>query len=223
MQPQRRHRSAKRKTGPAAGLLALSILLAGPGWAQEGVQSEDLVNIVVLSDSVVAINPRTGPVAQLDLDLGEYVVGVRGSGQIGIAATNRRLLGISTRSATWAELRYRISEVVQPVRVVIADRVALVPFAGRLVALSADSPTWQEFRLSPEEHIERAASGENLVLVVTRRRAVAFGRSGFVAQALTPRERIRGLSIDDHSIALTTTYRVLIFQSGARNWTWIRE
>jgi hypothetical protein len=209
------------RRGLAAVLLAL---LNGQARAQgEGVRTEDLVSVLALDQRVLAVNPVTGPVAEIDLELGERVLGVRSRGQIGVAATNRRLLGISRRTATWAELRYRVSESPSPDDLLVGDRIALVRLQTRLVGLTSGAPTWQALGISPGEQLVRFQAGANLAAVVTDRRAIAFGRTGFVEEFLTPREEIRRAVIDDQSISLHTSYRVLVFQSGARGWTWVRD
>jgi hypothetical protein len=60
--------------------------------------------------------------------------------------------------------------------------------------------------------------------VVTDRRAIGFAEgSGFVAEPLGATERLERATADDRSVQIVTSNRVLVFQQGARRWTWIRN
>jgi hypothetical protein len=215
--------AAVRRLRASAAALLIALAPAAAAAQGEGVRSEDLVTVLALDRRVLAINPVTGPVAEIHLELGERVIGVLSGGQVGVAATDRRLLGISSRTASWAELRYRISESPRPEDLVVRDRLALVNLGTRLVGLTSSAATWQALGIPPGETVQEVEASTNLALIVTDRRAIAFGRTGFVEQVLSPREQIVGTVLDDQSIALRTSYRVLVFQSGARRWSWVQD
>ncbi len=210
--------------------LALALALAAGGTAagDEQVRPEDVVSVIALEQRLLAISPATGPAAELDLELGEEVLEVRSRGLLGIAATDRRVVGISSGSGSWIELRYRVHERASepggaPGRLHLADRIALVVLPQRLVALGSGQGSWQTVSIGPGEQIVEVRTSANVASVVTSRRAIGFSRhSGFVEVALSPRERVRRTTLDDRSAALVTTHRVLVFQDGGR-WTWLHD
>ena len=184
----------------------------------------DVVSIIALDRRVLAVNPTTGPVAETPLAVNEVPLAQRTQGRMGVAATNRRLLGITSRSAVWAELRLRVSEGnIQP-ELVVEDRLALVRLADRVAGITSASPVWHSAELAGDEYVREIVSGAQVAAVVTDRRAIGFAAgSGFVAESLGSTERLLRSSTDDHSVQLVTSSRVLVFQKGARRWTWVRD
>lgn len=206
-------------------LAALLVALPWPGAAdnRDGVDA-DVVSIVPLEHRVLAVNPVTGPVAETDLAVNETFLGYRTSGRLGVAATSRRLLGITSRSAVWAELKLRVSEGDREPEMVVEDRVALVQLPKRIAGITSVSPIWHDVELASDEEVRQIVSAAQVAAVITDRRAIGFAQgSGFVAEPLAATERLERSSADDRSVQIVTSNRVLVFQQGARRWTWIRN
>ena len=210
----------------ARWLAVLLLVLPWIGSADPDGDSPDadVVSIVALERRVLAVNPTTGPVAETPLALNEVLLAHRAQGRMGIAATNRRLLGITSRSAVWAELRLRVSEGDDEPELVVEDRLALVRLQDRIAGITSASPVWHSAELAGDEDVLEIVSAAQVAAVVTDRRALGFAAgSGFVAEALGSTERLLRSSADDHSIQLVTSTRVLVFQRGSRRWTWVRD
>jgi hypothetical protein len=207
------------------GAVVLALLGAARATADlEDLEPQDIVNLVSLEDRLLAVNPATGAVAEVDLELGERLIEMRSRGLVGVALTSRRLLGITSRSAVWAELRYRVTEGDGAFPLHLSDRVALVELPHRLAALAPGSGGWQELSVGPSEQLVRIDSSARIITIVTSRRAIGYSRrSGFVEVSLSPREQVERASLDDRSAALITSHRVLIFQAGGRGWSWLRD
>jgi hypothetical protein len=208
-----------------AWLVLLLLALPGSGAADPDDELDaDVVSIVPLERRVLAVNPVTGPVAETALDLNESVLAFRTSGRLGVAVTNRRLLGITSRSAVWAELRLRVSEADHDPELVVEDRLALVRLPARVAGITSASPIWHHVELAGDERVLELVSAAQVAAIVTDRRAIGFAAgSGFVAEPLGSTERLERSSADDRSIQLVTSSRVLVFQRGARRWTWVRD
>lgn len=207
-------------------LAALLLASPWPGAADPrgDAVDADVVSIVPLERRVLAVNPVTGPVAEIALAVNEVFLGYRTRGRLGVAATSRRLLGITSRSAVWAELRLRVSEGQHEPELVVEDRVALVRLPARIAGITSVSPVWHEVELAGDERVREIVSAAQVAAVVTDRRAIGFAQgSGFVAEPLSPSERLERSSADDRSVQLVTSNRVLVFQQGARRWTWVRD
>jgi hypothetical protein len=207
-------------------LAALLLVLPWSGSADPDDDSldADVVSIVALERRVLAVNPTTGPVAETPLAVNEVLLAQRARGRIGVAATNRRLLGITSRSAVWAELRLRVSESDDQPELVVEDRLALVRLEDRIAGITSASPVWHSVELAGDEQVREIVSAAQVAAVVTDRRALGFAAgSGFVAEPLGSTERLLRSSADDRSVQLVTSSRVLVFQKGARRWTWVRD
>ena len=207
-------------------LAALLVALPWPGVAdnRDGSVDADVVSIVPLEHRVLAVNPVTGPVAEIDLAVNETFFGYRTRGRLGVAATSRRLLGITSRSAVWAELKLRVSEGNEEPQMVVEERVALVQLRQRIAGITSVSPVWIDVELASDEEVRQIVSAAQVAAVVTDRRAIGFAQgSGFVTEPLAASERLESSSADDRSVQLVTSSRVLVFQQGSRRWTWVRN
>jgi len=209
----------------APWLTVLLLTLPWAGFADDGESADtDQVSIVSLERRVLAVNPVTGPVAETPLAVNEVLLAQRAQGRIGVAVTNRRLLGITSRSAVWAELRLRVREGDDQPELVVEDRLALVRLDGRIAGITAAGPVWHAVELARDERVLEIVSAARVAAVVTDRRVLGFATgSGFVAESLGSTERLLRSSADDRSVQLVTSSRVLVFQSGARRWTWVRD
>lgn len=202
------------------GLLALA-LFETPIAAASDLRSEpeDRIDVISVDRRVLAVN-ADGGLPELDLEIGEEVTGTRSVGLVGVAATNTRLLGITSESGSWRELRLRVSERRNlPERIHVGDRVALAVLGGRIAALALGSTGWNELPLTPREKVEHAKAGANVAGVATQLRAIGFSASsGFVSITLRPSEEVQASSVKDSSIVLTTNVRILIFREGSGIW-----
>lgn len=204
----------------AHGALLAAVALAGPAAAQTGVPVEDRIDLVRVDRRLLAVD-ADGSTLEVDLELGERVLDLRSDGRVGIATTSARLLGVTTRSASWRELRLRVEErAAGPPAIHLGQRVAVVPLTSRLAALGAESSSWQEIELGPRESIDQLLIDANVAVAVTSRRLIGFAvaSGGFVEEPLSPQERIEAASHQESSVALTTSRRLLVFRSGALRW-----
>jgi hypothetical protein len=207
-----------------AALLLFALPWRGAADSRGDSLDADVVSIVPLERRVLAVNPVTGPVAETQLGLNEAFLGYRTHGRLGVAATNRRLLGITSRSAVWAELRLRVSEAEHEPEMVVEERVAVVRLPSRIAGITSASPVWHDVELTGDEYVREIVSAAQVAAVVTNRRVLGFAAgSGFVSEPLGANERLERSSADDRSVQLVTSDRVLVFQQGARRWTWVRN
>jgi hypothetical protein len=189
-----------------------------------GLEIEDRIDLVEVDRRLLAVNTDRGRVSQVDLRSTERVISLRSGGIVGVASTDQRLLGVTTRSSGFQEVDLRLTE--RGFKTLhVSDRLALVPLETRLLGLTAGSSVWTELGLLPGEIPVRVAIESEVGLCVTPRRAIALsGRGGgFVETSLTPKEEIEEASLEERSITLRTTYRVLVYQSGSDRWTEIRR
>ncbi len=199
-------------------MAALALAVAAPAQG---------IDLIELDRRILAVNGAAGGlVAKVELRLQEQVLGLESQGLLGVATTTQRLLGYSSRSRVPAELRYRVSERPDgPSGLWVRDRVALAVFKARLVAFGAETGSWLELALSPEEHPVEVFAEENLVAITTPRRAIAFSpdTGGFVEVGLSPREVIEQVSVQEASVSLVIPRRLLVFRAGDTIWTAIRR
>ena len=188
---------------------------------QRRSEPEDRIDVISVDRRVLAVNANGG-LPELDLEIGEEVTDTQSDGLVGVAATNTRLLGITSESGSWRELRLRVSErraLDRGDRIHVGDRVALAVLDERIAALALGSTGWNELALTPREEVEHAKVGANVAGVATQLRAIGFSaRSGFVSISLRPNEEIQASSVKDSSIVLTTNVRLLIFREGSGIW-----
>jgi hypothetical protein len=206
------------------GALLAGALCAAPtfGVFKPGLEIEDQLDVLEVDRRLISVNAASGAIVETNLEIGERVLRIESQGLVGVAATNARLLGITAKSRRFKPLRYRIEErEALPDAVHVADRVVLVPFPHRVVALAATSAAWSQLSLGSREQLRTVVADANLGAVVTDRRAVAFSHAsgGFVGVALSPKEYIESLSLEESSVTLVTSRRVLIFRAGAPLWT----
>lgn len=171
---------------------------------------------------LIAVVGADSPAVETDLELGESVIALRSRGFVGVIATNRRLLAVHSRSAGFAELRYRIAEKpVDADAIHVLDRLALVELHTRLVGFSAELGIWVGIGLGPGEHPRKIDADGNIAAVVTPRRAIAFSSrsKGFVEEPLSPEEDVERASISDASVTLVLPHKILIFRAGDSRWS----
>jgi hypothetical protein len=206
-----------------AAAIALVSLASAVAFAEprEGVRPEDRVDVVEVDRQLLAVRAgrRASAVVAVNLELGETVLAYESRGLVGVATTSSRLLGVTSGSSGWHELRYRIRERAEPPQEFeLGDRIALVALPNRLAGLAPGGTGWIEFQLGPGEVPVRTSARTNVAVAVTARRAIALSaKSGFVSITLFPEESA-SISVDDSTATLTTDRRVLVFRSGDLAW-----
>jgi hypothetical protein len=205
----------------AATLLAglLGVPAAGSALEDEGLQLEDRLDLLTLDRRLLAVSAESGRVLEVSLRPSERVLALESRGVIGVAATKYRLLGVTSESANWQEIRLRVGETA-PEQLHVSERLALVALENRLLALPRETGIWSELELFPGEVPVRLAVESGVGLCVTGRRAIAVSDKGggFVSTRLTPRETIEQVSLGTRSVTLQTRFRLLIFRSGSTRW-----
>jgi hypothetical protein len=195
-------------------LAAALLVAAGVAGAdsREGVRPEDRIDVTVVDRQLLAIRAGdASAVVSVDLELGETVLASRSRGLVGVALTSVRLLGVTSGSSGWHELRYRVRERESP--------PAEFELQNRLAGLAPGGTGWIELQLGLGEAPVSTHSRTNVAVAVTARRAVALSaRSGFVSVPLAPEENRPSVSLEDSSATLTTSRRVLVFRSGDLAW-----
>ncbi len=194
---------------------------AGADGTHEGVRPEDRIDVLEVDRRLLAVRAGGGrALVSVELELGETVHATRSQGLIGVASTSSRLLGVTSESSGWHELRYRVRErAAEPPGFEVRDRIAVVALATRVAALASGATSWAEVELGPGEGTPSLHADANVAVALTPRRAIAFSRrSGFVQEPLDPKELPASLSLQDSSATLTTTRRVLVFRSGDVEW-----
>jgi len=183
---------------------------------------EDQVDVTQVDRHLIGIAGSGFPTVETDLELGEYVIALRSHGFVGVIATNRRLLALHSRSANFAELRYRIAEKpVEPDAIHVYEHIAIVELATRLVGFSPQAGIWISLGLGPNEHPREISAEANIAAIVTPRRAIGFSSrsSGFVEEPLGPTEDVESASLTDVTVTLVLPHKILIFRAGDNRWS----
>ena len=148
-----------------------------------GDRPEDRVTLTHVDNRLIAVTAAGFAAVLTQLELGEAIIDLRARGNVGVAVTSRRLLAIQARAANFTEVRYRVSER-PPVDgdLLVRDRLVVAAFPSRTSLLAADRRL-AAVRPGPGEKPIDMIGEENVAVVVTPRRAVAFSplSSGFVA------------------------------------------
>ena len=183
---------------------------------------EDQVDVTQVDRHLIAVVGTGFAAVETDLELGESVIALRSKGYVGVIATNRRLLAVASRSASFAELRYRIREKpVDESAIHVLDRVAVAELETRLVGFSPELATWVSIGLGPGEHPRQIEADGNIATLITPRRAIAFSNrsKGFVEEPLSPLEDVERASISDASVTLVLPHKILIYKAGDSRWS----
>lgn len=211
----------------AAGLLALPVRpglapVAPPSaLAAEGDTPEiaDQLQLVVLKREILAIDARGGSQITGDLEIGEEVQWTGTRGRVGVALTDRRLLAVSTRSASWQSVRYRRTESV-PDTPLLGARVALAATRVRLIGFDGGSGNLLLRSIGPNESLVDRAVDQNVAVAVTDRRVLGLSpfRGGFFEASLRLGERYEGVTTASDSATVQTSERLLIFRAPTGTW-----
>jgi hypothetical protein len=218
---QRRHCSRRAALACAIQVLLLaalpaSRLSAGPA----DVPLEDLLQIVVTSRELLAIDAEGGGDTPERLELDERVLWSTSRGRVGVALTDRRMLAVGTGSAAWQSTRYLRGES-RPHHAELGDRVALITTDRRILGFNGGSGNLVEQSIGPRERVLRTSVSANLALVVTDRRALALSpfSGGFFEAPLRLGESVLRLVTSSDVATLTTSHRLLVFRGRAGAWS----
>jgi hypothetical protein len=173
----------------------------------------------VLPREVVAIDAVGGGQLGERLEIGERVLYAKQRGRVGVVVTDRRLLAVTSGSASWQEARYRNGEA-PPADVALGDRVALVVTPVRAIGFDGRSGNLVEATLGPQEVVRDSAVGQNVAVVVSDRRAlgVSAARGGFFEVRIRLGERLAGLTALADTVTLQTSRRLLVFRGPSGSW-----
>ena len=204
-------------------LLCLAPLLPNPLHAQgfgsfDEVPLTDLLEVLVLEGEVLAIDASGGGQLSQALHLQEEVLWTGARGRIGLVITSERLLAVSLGSASWSEQRFERTEQ-RPGHALLGDRVGLVVTNNRALGFESGSGQIFEYRLGPRESVLATRAGENVLVVVTSRKALGLSpRGGFAEIRLQLKEELRGVSVRSNVATVRTNRRLLIFRGPSRSW-----
>jgi len=193
--------------------------LAPPARADENTPIYDLLEVLVQDRQLLAINAETGNQVTAQLELGEHVLYTRNRGRVGIAVTNRRMLGVATISGFWQSERFRRREP-PPGDAVLGDRVALLVTPQRVLGFVGRTGNFSQANLGPRERLVDDAVGANVLVAVTARRALGLSadRGGFFEIPIFVDERIQSLSAFANHVTLQTFQRLLVFRGPSGAW-----
>jgi hypothetical protein len=206
-----------------SSLLLLAFALAPQTYAQgfgtlDAVPLTDLLEVVVLEGEILAIDANGGGQLSEELHLHEEVVWTGAQGSIGLVITNERLLAVSLGSSAWSEARFERTEV-RPTHALLGDRVGLVVTNTRALGFQSGSGQLSEYRLGPRESVLATRAGENVLVVVTSRKAIGLSPSGgFAEMRLQLKEELRHVSVRSNVATVRTSRRLLIFRGPSRSW-----
>lgn len=218
------HRCPKRGRWRAALGLLVGIALPGSppasGQLRPGeVPLEDVLEIVQLKHSLLAIDAEAGGQKRIDLELGEKVVLLRSRGRVGFVATDRRMLAVGTASAAWRQERYQIGEQGPP-RVALGDRVALLVTNLRVLGFNNRDSHFTEYRIGPNEQFLASYAGANAAVALTNRNALGLSPrfANFSSTDFQLRERIVDVSPRANLATIRTDRRLLIYRAPSGTW-----
>ncbi len=205
-------------------LSALFAALLGAAAAGAQVRSdetplEDVLEIIVLDRSLLAIDAQGGGSTRVELELNEQVLWQRSRGLVGVVLTDRRILAVGASSAAWQGRRLRRTET-PPQGAVLGDRVAIVSTEDRVLGFTTTSGNLLEYRLGPNELLVASDAGANVVTALTSRHALGLstGPGGFIPFDIQAREQILSISPRANLVTVRTNRRLLIFRGPTSSW-----
>lgn len=201
-----------------SGALSVSAA-AGAGQRLPQSPLADLLELVILKRELLAIDAESGGQTTQKLELGERVVWSASRGRVAVVLTDRRILAIGTRNASWQSERYRASEI-PPSAAVLGDRVALILTNLRVLGFDGGSGNLIERTIGPHESILSSGVGENVVVVATDRRALGLSpfNGGFFETRLRLGEDLQSVSVLANHATLATSRRLLTFRASTGTW-----
>lgn len=184
------------------------------------------VKIKVFEDKLLAIDSLTGRTISEKLGPGEAVESYKAKGVVGVAATNRRIMGFSARSGSWASQRLFGKEALLEEGVRVSDWLGLVVTTYKAYVFDPEGGSWIAASLTSFDFPLKYYLGENIGLVVTRQRALGFS-------SLTPNkiwqsvdfrtnDPVLDISVGDNIATLDTRNKLLVFNGLTGSWS-VRE
>jgi hypothetical protein len=171
------------------------------------------VSVRVLDRDVVAIRAGSSDSHLLPLEPGERVLSHEAHGRIGIAVTDRRVVGFTSASG-WTERRLRVSEAT-PSRAKVGARVAIFLTSQRAIGFDGH---WREANFSFQEDTIVSEVKEGTAVIVTNLRALGLSEtsSGFHPIPMRAGEVVESAIALDTTAEVRTSERVLRFSG---SWT----
>ena len=209
----------------AATAALLACTLASPGRAFEEFDPRsqtplsDILEIIALPRTLLAVDATTGGEVEEDLELGETILWQKTRGRIGAVITDRRLLMVATNSGSWQTTRFGQGEE-PPASVLLGDRVAAVTTRRRALGFDGGSGNLVESSIGPREVVKEIVVGENVAVILTDRRALGLSpfAGGFFPVSIQLGERIESVVAKANLATITTQRRLLIFRTGTGDW-----
>ncbi len=226
------HRLRALRRATLAGTAAPTMLamlaclaLAAPTHAFEEFDPQsqtplsDILEIIVLPRSVLAVDATSGGTREATLELGEKIRWHETRGRVGAVITDRRLLLVATNSASWQTTRFGQGED-PPDSVKLGDRVAAVVTRRRALGFDGGSGNLVEASLGPREVVQEIAVGDNVAVIRTDRRALGLSpfAGGFFPVSIRLGERVESVVAKANLATITTRQRLLIFRAGTGTW-----
>jgi hypothetical protein len=101
----------------------------------------------------------------------------------------------------------------------VPKQVDLVVDGDRLVASNVPFSRFDTFTLDAQEHVQKTAVGQAVIVVVTNQRMIAYGvLSGWRAIDRFPDEKIESVSAQDYGGLIVTSRRLLNFNGQSGVW-----
>lgn len=203
--------------------LLLPLLLATSAHARftgvPDVPLLDQIEISVLGHDLVAFGASGGEVRER-LFLNEQVLWSASRGALGVVITDQRVLAVGIGSATWQQSRYERGEP-PPLAAQLGDLVALVTTPRRALGFNAETGTLLEYRLGPQEYVQRSGVGAQVGVVVTNRSALGLSpvRDTFQVQDLRIHEQLEGVDARAALATVRTSDRMLVFRGNTGAWS----
>jgi len=180
----------------------------------------DLVDIVVRKREVLAVEPSArGIIQRTPLMVGEDVLWAGARGRVGIVVTDKRLLGITTNSGGWREIRFKIHES-EPISILLGDRVAVVLTDMRALGMSTAGSQFHQEYIGTNETPLDAMVGDNVAAIVTDRRVIGLSGflPGFAQELVGVHEDLEYASTLPNFVTIGTDDRILIFRAPTGAW-----
>ncbi len=207
-------RSRKRPRLLPIGAVVVWLCATGPTRAS-GFESE--VTLWIEPGKAVATSLLSGR-RETPLDVQETVLGHAASGINGIVVTSRRLLGFSSRTLTWSEVKRDVEDKMRERKTLPAFSV--VRTEKHLYGFRGVDSTWIEEPFSVRETVLRTVTTDYGVVFVTNERLIGFASllGDFSPKHLGVHERITTIDDEHGLIIVTTSVRTLVFGSRLSGW-----
>lgn len=204
----------------------VAVFAAPPTWAQSGidwigeVEIEDAIALEVLGRDLIAYDSVVGGVQQIRLGLDEELIWSSASGQVAMALTSRRVLGLSLTGDGWQERNLKLREVVLG-RPMLGKRVGLIVTSHRALGFDGRSGRWVESSIGPNESLRFSDVASGTAVFVTDRKAygLSTGSGRFVSENVHLDEELLSLSANANLATLSTSKRLLVFRAPSGSWT----